>query len=141
MAKATSADAASTIPVESSYALLPVSSPLAPQVALFPRHVRQNFLNLNILNMAQYLQGMGANETGLRRRTMERMMELDLEMSGMLAEMIRIRNCSIDSCVTPLNVHPTPATFEPVITKQSDDIETTPTKDSTVGSADRGQGE
>jgi hypothetical protein len=91
--------------------------------------------------MAQYLQGMGANETGLRRRTMERMMELDLEMSGMLAEMIRIRNCSIDSCVAPLNVHPTPATFEPVITKQSDDIETETTKDSPVESAGRGQGD
>jgi len=86
---------------------------------------------------------MGANETGLRRRTMERMMELDLKMSGMLAEMIRTRNCSIDCCVAPLNVHPTPATFEPVITKQSDHIDTTPetTKDSPVESAGRGQGD
>jgi hypothetical protein len=38
-----------------------------------------------------------------------RIMELDLEMSGMLAEIIRTRNGSIDSCVAPSNVHPTPS--------------------------------
>ena len=72
-----------------------------------------------------------------------RIMELDLEMSGMLAEIIRTRNGSIDSCVAPSNVHPTPATFEPVDTMRSDHIDTTPetTKDSPVESAGRGQGD
>jgi len=70
-------------------------------------------------------------------------MELDLEMSGMLAEMIRTRKCLIDSDVAPSDVPARPATFAAVDTVRSDHIETTPetTKDSAVGRATRGQGE
>ena len=70
-------------------------------------------------------------------------MELDLKMSGMLAEMITTRTCSIDSCVAPFGVPTRPATFAAADRVRSDHIELTPetTKDSAVGRATRGQGE